>query len=120
MDLSLYNELRARMLADQVWSRQIHWSETVTRPVSSDAMACELIFVVANSGMKSTVAAGIFRRVMAAIEQGDHPSTVFGYAGKAAAMAKLWKERDKLFQELGTLPDSALLAGMLQKIWAPM
>lgn len=106
MDLALYQVTRARMLSDPKWAGQFDWAESVTRPADAEAMARELIFVIANSGMKNTVARTIYRRVMAALEAGQDPSCAFGHAGKAAAMARIWRERERLFHELAALTDA--------------
>jgi len=105
MDVALYQAARARMLSDPQWAGQFEWSESVTRPANADSMARELIFVIANSGMKNTIARTIFRRVMQALEAGDDPATVFGHAGKCAAMAMIWRDRERLFHELSELSD---------------
>lgn len=106
MQLALYQAVRARMLVDPQWAAQVAWAESVTRPVDPEAMARELIFVIANSGMKNTIARAIYRRVMDALEAGRDPASVFGHAGKAAAMAMIWRDRERLFQELASLTDN--------------
>lgn len=108
MELALYKLARSQMECDPEWAPQIVWAETVTRPVSADAMARELIFVIANSGMKFPTARLIFRRVMEALEDGQDPFTVFKHPGKSSAMAWIWKERARLFQELPALTDAEL------------
>lgn len=117
MEVSIYLEARARMLADPQWGSQLEWSETVGRPASADRMARELIFVIANSGMKAKVAAGIFRRVMSALEGGYDPSTVFGHAGKVAAMSSIWRDRAALFAELAALPDDQVIEWCGRRPW---
>ncbi len=106
MDLALYQAARTHMLSDPQWAGQFDWAESVTRPIDAEAMARELIFVIANSGMKNTVARTIYQRVMGALEAGQDPSSAFGHAGKAAAMAMIWRERERLFHELATLTDA--------------
>lgn len=65
-------------------------------PRSGEAFARETIFVIANSGMKNTVARGIYERCMTALEAGRPVIGVFGHKGKAAAMERIWRERDTL------------------------
>lgn len=108
MDLALYQAARERMLSDPQWAGQIDWAESVTRPVDANAMARELIFVIANSGMKNTIARTIYRRVMDALEAGRDPAMAFGHAGKVAAMAMIWRERERLFRELAALGDTEI------------
>lgn len=109
MELSLYQATRENMLADPKWSSEFNWSEAVSRPDSPDDLARELIWVIANSGMKNTVARGIFNRVMEALKASAHPSTVFGHVGKASAMNTIWNDRDRLFREVASLSDAALV-----------
>jgi hypothetical protein len=109
MDIALYQAAREQMLSDPQWAGQIEWSESVQRPRTPEDMARELIFVIANSGMKNTVARTIYRRVMDALEAGQHPSTVFGHIGKAAAMAMIWQDRKRLFDELAALADEDIV-----------
>ncbi|MDH0342121.1 hypothetical protein [Chromobacterium haemolyticum] len=106
MHLPQYRQLREMMSVDSNWGRQIEWAETVKRPLTADAMAQELIFVICNSGMNHKVARGIYSRVMPALVAGHHPNTVFHHKGKAAGMMKIWSEREALFEKLGTLQDS--------------
>lgn len=95
LTLSVLNHL-IELMGQQAMD-DIAWSEAVTVPVSGEAFATEAIFVIANSGMKHTVAAGIFRRCMAALKIGEPVSAVFGHKGKAAAMETIWRDRDALF-----------------------
>ena len=45
----------------------MEWSENCEPPASAEAFARETIFVICNSGMKNTVAQGIFNRVCGAL-----------------------------------------------------
>lgn len=71
----------------------IEWSESAAEPRDSDEFAREAIFVICNSGMRFTVAEGIFRRVMAALDVGKSASSAFGHKGKAAAIDEIWRRR---------------------------
>lgn len=74
----------------------IAWSENIREPDHADDFAGEAIFVICNSGMKNTVARGIYKRVMEAIDRGESASTAFGHAGKAAAIDAIWSQRRDL------------------------
>lgn len=76
----------------------IEWSENCRAPESPDDFASEAIFVICNSGMKNTVARGIYDRVMPAIRAGRSAATTFGHVGKAAAMDDIWRRRVELLQ----------------------
>lgn len=75
----------------------IHWSENGPWVSDAKAFATEAIFVVCNSGMKNTVAKEIFRKCLAALNHPKPVIEVFGHVGKAAAIERLWAERDELW-----------------------
>ena len=75
----------------------IAWSENIQPPASAEDFAQETIFVICNSGMKNTVARGIFDRVMAAVAKDKSAATAFGHAGKTAAIDTIWADRRRLF-----------------------
>lgn len=75
----------------------IHWSENVQPPASAKQFAKEAIYVICNSGMKNSVAIGIFNRCITALESGQSAKTVFGHPGKSAAIDDIWRRRLYLF-----------------------
>ncbi len=77
----------------------INWSENVKEPADSEAFALESIFVICNSGMKNTVAMGIFKRCAAALQKGSAVFEVFKHPGKAAAIEHIWAHRHALFAD---------------------
>jgi hypothetical protein len=74
----------------------VAWAEAIEPPTDPDAFARETIFVIANSGMRHTVARGIFERVMKSLDRGGSAHDAFGHRGKAAAMDRIWAERDAM------------------------
>ncbi|MFK4705975.1 hypothetical protein ABIC83_002814 [Roseateles asaccharophilus] len=76
----------------------IDWSENVKPPTSAEAFAREAIFVIANSGMKHTIAQSIFRKSMQALLAGTPVADVFGHKGKASAFETIWRDRETLYQ----------------------
>ena len=90
---SVVDALRAAGYADA----DIEWSENCGPPTSAEAFARETIFVICNSGMKSTVARGIFERVCGAIARGESVRTVFNHPGKAQAIDEIWARREEYF-----------------------
>jgi hypothetical protein len=84
----------------QVAAQDIAWAETVTAPASADVFASETIWVICNSGMKHTVARLIYDRVQGALEQGTPVRDVFRHEGKAAAIERIWREREELYAAL--------------------
>lgn len=82
----------------EVGQDDIEWSENIQPPADADDFASEAIFVICNSGMKNTVARGIFARVMAAINAGGSAHEGFGHAGKATAIDDIWSRRHELLR----------------------
>lgn len=75
----------------------MEWSENCEPPASAEAFARETIFVICNSGMKNTVAQGIFNRVCGALARGESARTVFNHPGKARAIDDIWARREEYF-----------------------
>lgn len=92
---------------DAGFSGDIDWSESCRPPTDATVFAREAIFVICNSGMKYTVAVGIFQRIMAALEAGDDPSGVFGHRLKVRAIRHIWDNRQCLFEQYMTLATDA-------------
>lgn len=76
----------------------VRWAESVLPPIDPDQFAMDAIFVICNSGMKNTVASGIFERCRAALTSPTPVPVieVFKHKGKAAAIEQIWRERSKL------------------------
>lgn len=75
----------------------VAWAEGLQPPDDEEAFALEAIFVICNSGMKNTVARGIFERVRAALFTDKSAGTAFGHKGKAAAIDHIWRNQSVLF-----------------------
>lgn len=80
-------------------TEDLQWAQGIQPPRTDEDFAREVIFVICNSGMRATVALGIFQRCMGALERGDHIQTAFRHPGKSAAIATVWSQRSKLFEE---------------------
>lgn len=98
LDEATYRTLRGR-LVDGGYAGDILWSEGV-QPVSDPlAFWREYAFVVLNSGMKNTVASGIWRKVQPTVEAGGSASQVFGHVGKSAGIDRVYRDRVQLLDE---------------------
>lgn len=91
----------------------IAWAESIMPPVDANAFASELIFVICNSGMRFTVARGIYDRVMESIALGNPAELVFGHAGKRGAINRIWGDRERLFEEFRAADDKVAWLGSL-------
>lgn len=89
---------RVRVALGQQADDDITWAEGCKPPDSAEAFALEAIFVICNSGMKNTVARRIYERCTHALAEHQPVSEVFGHAGKAGAIERIWQDRHALFQ----------------------
>ena len=94
-----------RQLRVEGYGDAIDWSEALAPPTNADAFAEAAVYVIVNSGMRYTVAANIFTRCMAALRDGGSANTAFGHPGKAAAIDRIWRERQALFDGLRATAD---------------
>jgi hypothetical protein len=102
--LAQFGRLEAAIV-EAGYEGDIAWSETVSEPRDADEFAREAIFVICNSGMRFTVAQGIFGRVMASLECGGSAHHAFGHKGKCGAIDFIWQERGRLLAEYLVAPD---------------
>lgn len=103
-------------LVDQLGEQalnDIEWAELLRPPVDAVEFAQESIFVICNSGMKNTVARGIFDRCMGALEAGVPVFEVFKHPGKAAAIEHIWANRESLLQSYLQADDKLANVGSL-------
>lgn len=91
----------------------IEWAEACAPPTDADEFAREIVFVICNSGMKNTVARGIYNRVRGALESGASAATVFGHKGKCGAIDTIWRGRAPLFIAYGFVSDKVAWLGAL-------
>jgi len=91
----------------------IDWTEQLSAPQDPEDFARAAIYVVANSGMKNTVAVPIFEKCMDALHSGTPIRRVFGHPGKAQAMEAIWLERQLLFQEFAKALDKIAFCAAL-------
>lgn len=84
---------------------EIAWAEQLGPPANADDFAREAVYVIVNSGMKNTVALGIFDRCIESLQRGTSVRRVFKHPGKARAIAAIWKQRDELFASYRSAED---------------
>lgn len=94
-----------RAVVDAGYGEDIKWSQRLAEPATSDAFAREAIFVICNSGMRFTVAQGIFDRVMEFVTSGRSARGAFGHIGKTTAIDAIWHHREALFREFLGAPN---------------
>ena len=92
----LFHEILAELCDIGLGEADLQWSENTGPPETSDIFALESAFVICNSGMHNRVAAAIFARIRRALLNGESATTVFGHAGKAAAIDRIWASRHEL------------------------
>jgi hypothetical protein len=105
-------------LRDRGFGGDVDWSENCGPPADAEDFASEAIFVICNSGMKNTVARRIYDRVMDALGAGRGASSVFGHAGKSAAIDDIWSRREHwLFQYSRVTTDADRLSACEAMPW---
>lgn len=77
----------------------IAWGESLCAPSNASNFAFEIIFVICNSGMRFTVARGIYERVKMALLHGGSANSAFGHSGKAKAIDYIWANKGALFTQ---------------------
>jgi hypothetical protein len=86
-------------LAELGYADDITWAESLMAPTSAYDFACELVFVIINSGMKHSIALGIHRRVLRAWQSDQPIFSVFKHAGKARAIDMIFRSGERLLNE---------------------
>lgn len=76
----------------------IDWQQNVKPPTDPEDFALQAIYVICNSGMKNTVARGIYDRVRDALEAGKSARTGFKHPGKVGAIDRIWAARGDLYR----------------------
>lgn len=104
LDETTYRTLRAH-LVDGGYAGDIEWSQGVQPVCDPLSFWREYAFVVLNSGMKNTVAMGIWRKVQPVVESGGSASQVFGHVGKAAGIDSVYRDRVRLLGEYAAADD---------------
>ncbi len=91
----------------------IAWTESIQPPRTSAQLATRAIYVIANSGMKNSIAAPIAELVMRTLKRGHSARIAFGHPGKAPAMDWIWEHRRALFVSFKRTPDVLEWCGSL-------
>lgn len=93
----------------QLQGQQAHddiaWAQALAQPVCAEDFALDAIFVICNSGMKNTVARGIFIKCREALHSHSAVFDVFRHPGKAAAIETIWRDRSILLSGYITAKD---------------
>lgn len=102
--LAWYRQLVAE-LARRGFGGDVKWSEELEPVADADTFWREFAWVVLNSGMKNSIARGIWERVRPAVVAGRSASSVFGHKGKSAAIDFVFANRERLLGEYQTAAD---------------
>ncbi len=73
------------------------WTEGLRPPRNAREFALEAIYVICNSGMRFSVANGIYWKCVRALRRRQSATAVFGHPGKAPAIDFIWKNRRVLY-----------------------
>jgi hypothetical protein len=105
LDLHIFQIICDRLAVLGLFQDDVAWSEGIKPPTEADDFALEAIFVICNSGMRNTVARQIYEKVRNALCRGRPAGSVFGHLGKAAAMDRIWRDREVLLTAYQTTED---------------
>lgn len=75
----------------------VEWTEGLRPPRNAKEFALEAIYVICNSGMRFSVANGIYWKCVRALRRRQSATSVFGHPGKAPAIDTIWRNRRVLF-----------------------
>lgn len=95
------------------------WAENLGPPQNADQFAGEVVWVILCAGVKAQNARKTEARVLDALERGRPVAKVFGHRGKAAAIERVWRQREELFAQFRQLlaaDDQARLIDWCQDI----
>ncbi len=93
-----YLDLKQSII-DKGFEPDIEWAENLKICDNPIDFCFEYIFVVCNSGMKSQIAIGIYKKICKAIRSGQDISEVFGHKQKVKGIKMMIRDHIKLFQE---------------------
>lgn len=99
------------------YGRDAVWAEGIAFPETPEELAERYAFVVVNSGMKATVARGIFDRLWPAVLAGRPARSEFGHPGKALAIDLGWILRRVWWKVARELQGDALVAWCQTRPW---
>ena len=99
-----FRRIEAAVIASGFFEN-IAWSENVPAPADADALACEAIYVICNSGMLTQTAIIIYDRVMDVLGRHGRVGIVFRHRKKVAAIKFIWRHRVQLFDEFAIAED---------------
>lgn len=91
----------------------VAWAESIFEPINADDFALEAIFVICNSGMKNTVARGIYERVVKQLYAGAPARDVFRHDGKVRAIEVIWFDRKPLYAQFLAATDKLVFCESL-------
>lgn len=102
-----------RLVREAGYGDDIEWAQNCKPPADADQFAREAIFVICNSGMRFTVARGIFDRVMACLKARKSARAAFGHVGKCEAIDDVWANREEWYRRYMAAEDKVDFCGAL-------
>lgn len=99
MNLLYKKDFEALMasLISRGYGEEISWQRDLKECETSSEFANEAIWVILNSGMKEQIARKIYNKISDAISANVDISTVFGHAGKVAAIKHILANHANIF-----------------------
>ncbi len=92
MEIERYLALRS-VVHERGYGEEYEWAQTMTICENADEFWTQYAWVVISSGLKNQVARSVWAKVKDAIDHKVPVATVFGHAGKSAAIETGYKNR---------------------------
>jgi hypothetical protein len=96
VNVNQYFDLKRRVI-EAGYAAEIDWAHDIKPCPNALEFWREFSWVVICSGMKAQIARQIWDRVQPEVESGGSARAKFGHKGKAAAIDRIWREKEALF-----------------------
>lgn len=103
-----YPQIRQAIVQIPDAAELINWVEHLRRPAEANEFAFRIAFVIMVSGFRYCICKRISEFVKAALVSGQPVFNAFRHPGKAAAIQLIYNDRQRLFEEFGTVPDERI------------
>ena len=80
------------------FANEIKWSENIVAPADAEDFAQHAIYVIINSGFRTSVAVLVHERCMHALTKRRPLSKAFRHERKVSAIRTIWRDRSALYQ----------------------
>ncbi len=116
LDADRFNGLIDRLRQAGFADDDIAWSESVSEPDTAEAFAFETVSVICYAGLRHSVAAGLYCRVVEALRADEGAASVVEDPIKASAIDHVWMNRHSLLTAYQASKNKVEFCGNLPSI----